>query len=498
VCLTGAVLCAVLSSSAEAPRRGVRLAAAAGLLAGFAVVAKSVNFALVPFLLAPLVLPGALDKGQRLRTWAGAGAGVAVSLSAWLAFEIARFGRPLSSYGDQKFTHPPLDGLWRLLVGLNKGILWYFPLLLLAAVGLVRLVKPRERRGAAVAIAGAFLVVLGLSSAWWAWDGSSGWGPRFLVPALPALAAVAGSAVTGAASRTTRRAAAALVALGIGINALGAFQADAASFYYVAAAGPVQVTPEEARRWPASFLQAAAENELKLARPLVAASDAAFSPIRLHAFLLWGRLTARDSAALESRLKSPPWILSHPDAVPRVQPPLMIITNTTPLARYLLSPFTWPHLFSSFSQRNGEKPGTYNTAFLNAVSDQVFRNLEIGRPERALPLARFVHDLQPSGYSAALVSESLRKGGKTDELRAFLGSLPDRVMASPTLEIVRALAARDAGQDGLARDLLLEASHRLRAPGIDRALRETPAQWPENLRAFVSEIPDPPVRRPSP
>lgn len=493
-CLTAAILCAAKAPSRDAGR-GLKLAAAAGFFAGFAVLVKGVNLVLVPVLLAPLVLPGAAETRQKLRTGAAAAAGAATALAVWLAFEIVRFGKPLSSYGDQKFTHPPLDGLWRLVVGLNKGVLWYFPLLALAAIGLVRLGKAKETRGAAVAAGGAFLAVLGLSSAWWAWDGNSGWGPRFLVPALPALAAVAGSVVTATASRAMRRTAAGLVALGIAVNVLGALQADAATFYYVSSAGPVQVTVEEARRWPASFLETAGEHGLKLGRPLLAASDAAYSPLRLHAFLLWSRLTAPDSAALASRLKSPPWISAHPEAVPEIQPGLMIITNNTPLARYLLAPFTWPHLFSSVAHPDGEKPGTYNTAFLNAVSDQVFRNLESGRPERALPLARFVHDRQPSGFSAALVAESLRKSGSSDELATFLASLPDRVQASPTLEIVKALAARDAGQEGLAHDLLLEASRRLQTPGLDRALRQTPAEWPRNLRAFVSEIPDPPAKR---
>jgi hypothetical protein len=169
----------------------------------------------------------------------------------------------------------------------------------------------------------------------------------------------------------------------------------------------------------------------------------------------------------------------------------MLITNTTPLARYLLTPFRWPHLFSSFRSPDSEAPGTYNTALLYATSDQAFRNLDIGRPERALPLARFVHERQPSGFSAALVAESLRAANRHEDLRAFRDSLPERVLAAPVLSIVLALDARDLGQEDFARAHLAGASRRLRSAALDRALNSPMAAWPRSLHEFLVEIADP-------
>ena len=47
-------------------------------------------------------------------------------------------------------------------------------------------------------LSGGFLA---LYASWWAWDGSGGWGPRFLVPLVPLLAAAAGTAATTPARR---------------------------------------------------------------------------------------------------------------------------------------------------------------------------------------------------------------------------------------------------------------------------------------------------------
>ena len=63
----------------------------------------------------------------------------------WLVFEIVRFGRPFASYSGERFSHPVLDGLWRLTVGPNKGLFLYFPLALLA-VPRFRAARPRAAR----------------------------------------------------------------------------------------------------------------------------------------------------------------------------------------------------------------------------------------------------------------------------------------------------------------------------------------------------------------
>ncbi len=81
-------------------------------------------------------------------------------------------------------------------------------------------------------------------------DGSGGWGPRFLVPLVPVLAAAAGAAT---ASSVGRAAGAGLLALGIGVNALGTFESEAATFFYVSSTGLAGVSPELYAEYPASF-----------------------------------------------------------------------------------------------------------------------------------------------------------------------------------------------------------------------------------------------------
>ncbi len=305
------------------------------------------NLLFVPLALLPLLAGAWPPARDRMRTWAAALAGVALPVAALLAFEVVRFGRPFSSYArGQSFSHPPLDGAWRLLVGPNKGLFLYFPLGFLAAVGLAALVRGRETRGAAVSTLALAGGLLALYSGWWAWDGSGGWGPRFLVPLVPLLASAAGAA-TGTPTR--RAAGVVLVVLGTAVNALGAFQIDAATFYYVASTGPARVPRALYEEYPPSFRPPESREGIYwLPRYVPAASDPAFSAFRVHPFLLANRLADLDDDARQRRLSSPPWLATSPDAVPHLPADSPLITTQTPLARYLASRFRWPHLFMCF------------------------------------------------------------------------------------------------------------------------------------------------------
>ncbi len=494
VCLVFASLFALRGSRAEGAA-AVRLAAASGFFAGWLVLTKAVNLLFAPLALLPLILDAWPPGRGRLRTWAAAAAGAAGPLAAMLAFEAVRFGKPFSSYGDQRFAHHLLDGAWRLLVGPNKGLLLYFPLVALAVAALPALLRAPGSRAAAfsiVALAAASLVVY---ARWWAWDGSGGWGPRFLIPLVPLLAAAAG---TRAPSRAGRAVGAALLALGIGVNALGTFETEAASFFYVSSTGLARVSPELYAEYPASFRPPPERNgEYRLWRYVPAASDAAFSALRVHPFLLGLRLADLDVDARRERLLRPPWLATRPDAVPDLPPPSPMITTRTPLVNYLTAPFRWPHLFMSFTRPAGERPGAYSTAWVAGLADQTLRNLDIGRPERAARLAGSLFAVSPSAYTAALQAEALRVAGRTDDYRAFLDSLPERVLAAPVLALVRALAARESGQDALAASLLSEASRGIRTAALRQALARPPSEWPSGLHAFLGEISDAPARVPA-
>lgn len=486
-CLVFAVLFALRASRAVG-RPALRHAAVSGLFAGWLVLTKAVNLVFVPLALLPLVPVVWPPSRERLRVWAAAAAGAAGPLAAMLAFEIVRFGRPFSSYGDQRFAHPLLDGAWRLLVGVNKGLLLYFPLALLAGVALPLLVRRPGARWAAAAIAGLAVAFVVVYARWWAWDGSGGWGPRFLVPLVPALAAAAGTATVSRAGRT---AGGALLALGVGVNALGTFESEAATFFYVSSTGLARVSPELYAEYPASFRPPRAQNGVyRLWRYVPAASDPSFSDLRLHPFLLGIRLADLDDESRRERLLRPPWLATDPDAFPDLPPPSPMITTRTPLVNYLTTSFRWPHLFMSFSHPRGERPGTYNPAWYAGLADEALRSLDVGRPDRAARIAQTLLGLQPSGYMAAIRLEGLRLSGQEEAASAFTRELPDRVLRSPAVLLVQALRARDRGEDAYAASLLAEASRGIRTRPMQEALRRPPPEWPRSFRELSSEITD--------
>ncbi len=486
-CLVFALLFAVRAARAGADA-GTRPAAAAGFFAGWLVLTKAVNLAFLPFALLPLVLGAWPPPRPRLRAWAAAAAGAAGPLAVMLVFEVGRFGKPFSSYGDQKFTHSFLDGAWRLLVGPNKGLLVYFPLAALALVALALLARVPATRGPAVAAAGLAAAFVLVYARWWAWDGSGGWGPRFLVPLVPVLAAAAG---TAAASRAGRTAGAVLLALGIGVNALGTFESEAATFFYVSSTGLAPVSPRLYAEYPASFRPPPGENGVyRLWRYVPAASDAAFSALRVHPFLLEIRLADLGDDERRERLLRPPWLSSHPDAVPDLPAPSPMITTRTPLVNYLATPFRWPHLFMSFTHPRGERPGTYNPAWIAGMADQALRGLDVGRPDRAARIAGTLFALQPSSYMAALRLEGLRLSGQEEAARAFVQELPERVLRAPPVLLVQALRARDRGLDELARRLLAEAARGIRTRSMQDAMGRLPSEWPKSFRELSSEITD--------
>jgi hypothetical protein len=488
--LQGACLALAFAAAARAVRRGeaeARLAAreacAAGALAALSVLAKSLDLVVAPLLLAPLLLDGAAPRRERVRLMGWAAAGAAPVLAAWLALEVVRFGRPLAAYGGFGFTHPLLDGLWRLTVGPDKGLLLYFPLAALSAIGVARLTRQGGANGSALGIGGAFVVLLVLTAMWWAWDGTVGWGPRLLVPVVPLLAAAAGLAVGPAPARVFRLAAALLVA-GVLVNALGVFQSEAAAAAYLATLPPVPLGEREASAYPAYFLGRDASGRATLPRQFAAALDPGLSPLRVHLFLLRARLFGNDRRDVERRLSAPPWITSRPELVPNLSAPT---TSLESLALYEKSPLAWPHLGAAMGKPRDERAEAFATAWDAALADQVLRALDVGQKERALALAERLLDVTPSGYTAALYAECLRALGRRETLRLFISSLPKPFLSSPSLGVVEGLAARDTGDEAAARRVLGEVAKVFPRPGISRALAAPMADWPASLHAMTGE-----------
>ena len=88
-------------------------------------------------------------------------AGTAIPLIVWLTFEMSRFGRLFGGYEGEAFSHPWLDGFWRLLIGPNFGLLLFFPAAIAIPLVWRRAQRAHEIRLIAATVSAA-LVLLGL------------------------------------------------------------------------------------------------------------------------------------------------------------------------------------------------------------------------------------------------------------------------------------------------------------------------------------------------
>lgn len=138
----------------------------------------------------------------------------------------ARFGSPLTSgyrFADgEGFIHPIGIGLAALLISPWRGLFFYNPVLLLIFPGWLRL-RREHPRFAGINLCLSLTIALSFAS-WWSWHGGIGWGPRFLIPALPLLSlALAPLIQTARAQRRLWLPIGALVVVSALIQFLGAF-----------------------------------------------------------------------------------------------------------------------------------------------------------------------------------------------------------------------------------------------------------------------------------
>jgi hypothetical protein len=467
--LLGGVFAAAARSRAAgvAPRRACLFAAAAGGLAGGALLAKSIFIVLFP-LVVVLVVSGVSREGRLARGLAAA-AGFAPLLGVWVAFEIARFGRPFASYEGEHFNHPVLDGLWRLTVGPNKGLLLYFPLALLFVPGVRRLLS--RDRTEALGLLGFTGFLLVATAAWWSWDGTAGWGPRLLVPLVPLISAAAAVAAADLPALMFR----VLFGLGMLVNALGALQPDALTTWYYFILPNRPLSAEELPRWP-SF--ATLRNPRTGAPELLALHEVAlrpaFSPIRLDAWLLRKRLAGGDVLAA---LRTPPWRTDVPGqeaAAPldRVMPTSALVFHATP--------FRWPHLGMSMT-RKSEQLDTV-LAYVDSVYDQALRGQDLKDGERAVQFAERAYELLPGPQSAQTLAEAFRIANRRRQFSDFVTPLPREWKKAPEFGIVLALFARDVGDEEKARSNLSGVVRVAPRPEYKRLEALPVREWPATFR----------------
>jgi len=204
-----------------------------------------------------------------------------LSVNAYLFGDPQDFG-----YRGESFSMSFQKGFADLTVGLDKGILWFAPLVILAPAGVWKL-RNHVIRWFGPVLASCSAAYLLLIACWYGYRGGNCWGPRLLMPVLPLLLLLAGAAMGGLIAK---RVAVALLVAGFVVNLLGVL------IYYQA----YYTVAHSARK------------DIDWREPC-------FSQIPGHFWLLrvqWskGGLNAPEEAS--PLWKRPTWISRYPEAIP--------------------------------------------------------------------------------------------------------------------------------------------------------------------------------------
>ncbi len=206
--------------------------AGASCMAALAVLAKPTGVVLGPLLSCYL-----LAKRQPLRVCVLPSIGTFVGFAGYAAYNFSRFGNPLKFGGPARPFHITIMpvGVAGLIASPAWGLLWFCPAMILAVCGF-RLAL-RSFRMEAFAILAVFVGLILLYGSYEYWSAGWSWGPRFLMPALPGLAAL-----TGLLEGKWRKALIVLTVAGFLVNAPTLFSFYERYFAELKEAG-VQVDP---------------------------------------------------------------------------------------------------------------------------------------------------------------------------------------------------------------------------------------------------------------
>ena len=214
----------------RAPGSGTALSLLSGLAAGIAFSVDYVNAVLLPFIVAFLLVSKRSSKGAMARSAIAFIVGTLPGLAAIAAYNYAIFGNPFTTteqyFNGQSsvfasFTNPIYSGLELDLFSLSRGLFVYSPILALGVMGYFDAFRRGGNRRETLLLLGMFLCILLPYAAWYQPDGGVGFGPRFLVAAIPFLLLPAGYILEFIQGRLLWGVYAALVA-GVVINGLGA------------------------------------------------------------------------------------------------------------------------------------------------------------------------------------------------------------------------------------------------------------------------------------
>jgi hypothetical protein len=219
------VCCAMALLAPEAGGRGGRRGLAAGAALGLAILTR------------PSTALFAAASGayclwrRRWREAAGLLAGAAAPVGLYCLHNFWYFGNPVAGgYVDDNWGQatPLWLGFPGLLIAPSRGLLIYSPALLIAVMGLWRLLRtPAQRSTGRRGMLFAWTVAAALTTAfyarWYDWRGGWCFGPRFLCEMLPLGCLLFGIGFAALRRPWPKRAAAGLVALSVCIHFVGVF-----------------------------------------------------------------------------------------------------------------------------------------------------------------------------------------------------------------------------------------------------------------------------------
>lgn len=167
---------------------GLRAAALAGLVLGFATWVRPTNvLAVGMFAIAVIVRDGkaALRSAAVLCSGSAIGVGALLAHNALLFGSPFELGYPAAAEGGKRlntFNTPMLTGLYGFLLSPGKSVFLFAPPLILALAGLRRLWK--QERGVAMLAILFFGIYLLFYAHYTQWEGGYCVGPRYLVPSI--------------------------------------------------------------------------------------------------------------------------------------------------------------------------------------------------------------------------------------------------------------------------------------------------------------------------
>ena len=208
--LAGLLLWTGVHAAVRARRGSAAAAAACGLLAGVLILTRHEMFIAAALMVTYIAVE---PPRLHLRRVAAFAAGFAPLVALWGAYNWIRFGSPLQmGYlrdGTIGWGGSIVTGTLGLLFSSYSSIFLYCPLLLLSAAGLAALW--RRDRATTLLFVTILVALFCVYASVGVWQGGRAYGPRHLVPVLPAL--ILPLAFWRAATPWRRRAAAVLVGI---------------------------------------------------------------------------------------------------------------------------------------------------------------------------------------------------------------------------------------------------------------------------------------------